>query len=141
MLRPDGPPVIWHSEQIDALPRQARLLPLLEEYRKRYTFAEYLPISAQPAKVSTAAREVIKRLPEGPEYFPPDHFTDQPARFLAAELIREKIPPPRIRKSPLGHRLIDKWEELAAADPHLRHHLVERDGPEGHRHRREGVPC
>jgi GTPase len=34
---------------------------------------------------------LIERLPEGPAYFPPDHITDQPERFLAAELIREKI--------------------------------------------------
>src|SRR5207302_11465921 len=92
ILREGAPPVIIVLNKIDALPAKHEMLPLLEEYQKRYKFEEYLPISAATGEGLDQLREaVIGRLPEGPEYFPPDHYTDQPARFLAAELIREKI--------------------------------------------------
>ena len=41
---------------------------------------------------------IVERLPEGPAYFPEDHITDQPERFLAAELIREKVLRRRARR-------------------------------------------
>ncbi len=90
------------------------MLPLLEEYRKRYDFDAYLPISAATGEGLDELRdEVIRRLPEGPEYFPRDHYTDQPARFLAAELIREKILHATRQEVPHSVTvLIEKWEEL-----------------------------
>ncbi|HVW11925.1 MAG TPA: GTPase Era [Bryobacteraceae bacterium] len=114
ILRPDGPPSILAVNKIDAVKSRAELLPVLEEYRKRREFAEFIPISAATGEGMELLREeVVKRLPEGPEYFPPDHVTDQPARFLAAELIREKIL--RTTQQEVPHSVnivIDKWEEL-----------------------------
>jgi GTP-binding protein Era len=55
---------------------------------------------------------VIARLPEGPAYFPQDHVTDQPERFLAAELVRERIL--RETRQEVPHAvavLVDEWEE------------------------------
>jgi GTPase len=87
-----APPVILALNKIDALAAKHEMLPLLEEYQKHYNFEEYFPISALKGDGLNELREsVIRHLSEGPEYFPPDHFTDQPARFLAAELIREKL--------------------------------------------------
>jgi len=113
ILRPDGPPVILAVNKTDALKSRADLLPILDEYRKRFTFAEYIPISAIKGEgIQRLGEEVIKRLPEGPEYFPPDHVTDQPARFLAAELIREKIILTTEQEVPHSVNIvIDKWEE------------------------------
>ena len=113
ILRPDGPPVILAVNKTDALKSRADLLPILDEYRKRFTFAEYIPISAIKGEgIQRLGEEVIKRLPEGPEYFPPDHVTDQPARFLAAELIREKILLTTEQEVPHSVNIvIDKWEE------------------------------
>jgi GTP-binding protein Era len=113
ILRPDGPPVILVVNKTDALKSRAELLPILDEYRKRFTFAEYIPISAIKGEgIQRLGEEVIKRLPEGPEYFPPDHVTDQPARFLAAELIREKILLTTRQEVPHSVNIvIDKWEE------------------------------
>ena len=72
---------------------------------------------------------MIRRLPEGPEYFPPDHFTDQPARFLAAELIREKILLATRQEVPHSVTvLIEKWEELPRLIRIYATILVERDG-------------
>ena len=104
-----------------------------------YEFAEYLPISAATGEGLDELRaQVISRLPEGPEYFPPDHFTDQPARFLAAELIREKILQATRQEVPHSvtrHRR--KMGRAAASRPHLRHHPGRGRRPEGHRDRRE----
>jgi GTP-binding protein Era len=130
LLRPDGPPVLLALNKIDALKARHELLPLLEQYRKLYAFAEYLPISAATGEGLDELRaQVIRRLPEGPEYFPPDHFTDQPARFLAAELIREKLLHATHQEIPHSTAVIvENWEELPRL---LRIHatiLVERPG-------------
>jgi GTP-binding protein Era len=130
MLRPDGPPVILAVNKTDALKSRAELLPILDEYRKRYTFAEYIPMSALKGEgVQRLSEEVIKRLPEGPEYFPPDHITDQPARFLAAELIREKILLTTEQEVPHSvNIIIDKWEESPRFIKIYATIHVERDG-------------
>ncbi len=114
LLRPVGPPVLLALNKIDALPAKHQLLALLEQYRKLYDFAEYLPVSAATGEGLDELRaQVIRRLPEGPEFFPPDHFTDQPARFLAAELIREKLLHATHQEIPHSTAvIIENWEEL-----------------------------
>jgi len=130
LLRPDGPPVLLALNKIDAIAARHELLPLLKQYRKLYDFAEYLPVSAATGEGLDELRaQVVRRLPEGPEYFPPDHFTDQPARFLAAELIREKLLHATHQEIPHSTAvIIENWEELPRL---LRVHatiLVERPG-------------
>jgi GTP-binding protein Era len=124
------PPVIVALNKIDALPAKHEMLPLLEEYQKRYNFETYLPISAATGEGLDALRnEVLRLLPEGPEYFPRDHYTDQPARFLAAELIREKILVATRQEVPHSVTvLIEKWEELPRLIRIFATILVERDG-------------
>ena len=130
ILRPDGPPVILAVNKTDALKSRADILQVLDEYRKRYTFAEYLPISAVKGEgIDRLVAEVVKRLPEGPEYFPPDHITDQPARFLAAELIREKILQTTHQEVPHSIAIIiDQWEESPRLIKIFATIYVERDG-------------
>jgi GTP-binding protein Era len=130
MLRGGGPPVIAILNKIDAVRAKHDLLPLMEEYGRHYEFAACLPISAlKEDGIDKLRQEVISRLPEGPEYFPPDHITDQPARFLAAELIREKILLATRQEVPHATTvLIEKWEETPRI---VRIHatiLVERGG-------------
>ncbi len=67
------------------------LLPLIQEYSALYPFAEIIPISALVGDIGDLIDSVIRRLPEGPRYFPEDQLTDQPERFIVSELIREKI--------------------------------------------------
>jgi GTP-binding protein Era len=124
------PPVIMALNKIDALPAKHEMLPLLEEYQKRYTFEAYLPISATTGEgLDQLRNEVLRLLPEGPEYFPSDHFTDQPARFLAAELIREKILIATRQEVPHSVTvLIEKWEELPRLIRIFATIVVERDG-------------
>jgi GTP-binding protein Era len=67
------------------------LLPLIERCQREAKFDEIIPISAlKGAGVEEALAAMIARLPEGPPLFPPDQITDQPERFLAAEIVREK---------------------------------------------------
>lgn len=84
-------PVLLIINKIDLI-QKGRLLPLLEESAKLYPFAEMIPISALEGDNLDRLEEAILRyLPEGPPYFPEETLTDQPLRFLAAEIIREKI--------------------------------------------------
>jgi GTPase len=78
--------------KIDLIREKSKLLPMIEEYRKRYHFQEVVPISALKKKgLDTLLQLIIKALPAGPAYFPEDQVTDQPARFMAAEIIREQV--------------------------------------------------
>jgi len=78
--------------KIDVIRGKSRLLPLIEEYRKLYDFAEVVPISALKRNgLDALLKAMVAALPAGPAYFPEDEITDQPARFMAAETIREQV--------------------------------------------------
>ncbi len=84
-------PVILALNKIDALPRSV-LLPLIEHWSSQHEFAEVIPISARKREgLELLLDTVVKYLPEGQRYFPKNQLTDQPERFLVAEVIREKI--------------------------------------------------
>jgi GTP-binding protein Era len=83
-------PVFLLLNKIDRIPKH-HLLPLIDRYRQEFEFAEVFPISALTGEgCSDLVDNWLTRLPVAPPYFPPDQFTDQPERFLAAEIIREK---------------------------------------------------
>jgi GTP-binding protein Era len=83
-------PVFLLLNKVDRVKKPA-LLPLIDRYRQAFEFAEIFPISALTGEgCFDLAKAWIDRLPEAPPYFPTDQFTDQPERFLAAEIIREK---------------------------------------------------
>jgi GTP-binding protein Era len=110
-------PVILALNKTDALANKNSLLPLIETYRQKREFAEIIPLSARTGDGLAVLRgAILARLPEGPAYFPDDYLTDRPERFLAAELIREKIL--RLTQQEVPHSvavLIDKWEEAPRA--------------------------
>jgi GTP-binding protein Era len=84
-------PVFLVINKIDLI-RREQLLPLIQSLMKQYPFAEVLPISARKRDgLDTLIEKLVEYLPAGERYFPPDQFTDQPERFLVAELIRERI--------------------------------------------------
>lgn len=85
-------PVILAVNKVDRVQDKNWLLPHLQELGKKASFAEIIPLSAkQGNNVELLEQEVIKRLPEGMHFFPEDQVTDRSSRFLAAELVREKI--------------------------------------------------
>jgi GTPase len=84
-------PVFAILNKIDLM-RKPRLLPLIERCRDTGRFAEIIPISAATGdNVDRLERAIIDRLPEGEPLYPADYLTDQPERFFAAEIVREKL--------------------------------------------------
>jgi len=78
--------------KIDLVREKSKLLPLIEEYRKLYDFAEVMPISALKRNgLNDLLESILAAMPAGPAYFPESEITDQPARFMAAEAIREQV--------------------------------------------------
>ena len=68
------------------------LLPLIEALSKQYSFAQVIPISARKRDgLDVLLGKIVDVLPMGERYYPKDQYTDQPMRFMAAELIRERI--------------------------------------------------
>lgn len=85
-----GGKTILAFNKIDRTPK-AKLLPLIEAFQKAHSFAAIVPISALRGEgMQDLLREIFSLLPEGEPHFPEDQVTDQPERFLAAEIIREK---------------------------------------------------
>jgi len=84
-------PVILVINKIDLSTRDS-LLPLMYEFSKLCNFEKIIPVSALSGEgVDELVKEVEGLLPFGPRYFPEDMITDLPERFIAAEIIREKI--------------------------------------------------
>lgn len=87
-----GTPVALLLNKIDLLKDKSKLLPIIDEYSKQHAFQEVIPLSAlKKDGLDLLLEKVVAALPAGPPYFPEDQVTDQPARFMAAEIIREQI--------------------------------------------------
>ena len=85
-------PVILVVNKVDRLADKDQLLPHLQTLSEHMDFAEIVPLSAGKGKNVDRLEQVInQRLPEGIHYFPEDQVTDRSERFMAAELVREKI--------------------------------------------------
>lgn len=101
--------VINKVETID----KADLLPLIERYRSLCDFNEIIPVSAISGDgVDTLLKKIIEYLPRGPKYYPEDIYTDQIERFMAAEIIREKIM--RLTSDEIPYSVavdVVRWEE------------------------------
>jgi GTPase len=123
-------PVICVLNKVDLLSDKALLLPLIEQYKSAYDFIEYVPISAtRKIGLDDLQTTIIRRLPEGPAYFPEDYLTDQPERFLGAELIREKLL--LATRDEVPHSVavtIEKWEETPKITRIYATIRVEREG-------------
>jgi GTP-binding protein Era len=84
-------PVILALNKIDLISKDS-LLPVMEWFSKRGTFLEIVPSSALTgANLDQVKQLIYDNLPEGPCYYPQGMVTDQPERFVAAEIIREKV--------------------------------------------------
>jgi len=91
-ILPRGMPVILVVNKVDKFGDKEVLLPFLEEMSKVFTFAEIVPVSAAKGTSISHLKKILKAyLPEGPPQRGEDEVTDRPERFLAAELVREKL--------------------------------------------------
>ncbi len=85
-------PVILAINKVDLLQDKEKLLPYLQSLAERHEFKAILPVSAlNKHNVDALEEEVLSELPWGRHFFPEDQITDRSQRFLAAEIVREKI--------------------------------------------------
>ena len=91
LIRKIDCPVFLVLTKID-LVRKDELLPMIEKLTKQYNFAAVIPVSARKRDgLDLLVRKIVEVLPKGERYYPRDQYTDQPMRFMVAELIRESI--------------------------------------------------
>lgn len=84
-------PVFLVLTKIDLVAKD-KLLPLIGTLTRKYGFAEVIPVSARKKDgLDLLTRKIVDALPVGERYYPKDQYTDQPQRFMVAELIRERI--------------------------------------------------
>ncbi|MBZ5725804.1 MAG: GTPase Era [Acidobacteriia bacterium] len=133
LVRRTETPVVLVLNKVDMVKEKARLLPLIELYKAAHGFAEYMPVSSTRGTGLKELLEVIlARLPEGPAYFPEDYVTDQPERFLAAELVREKVLLATRQEVPHSISVtVDRWEETPRLTRIYATIRVERPGQKG----------
>src|SRR4051812_46334281 len=105
-------PVFLLLNKIDLL-RKSKLLPLIDRHAQMGLFAEIIPISAATGdNVDRLEQALIARLPEAEALYPADYLTDQPERFFAAEMVREKLLQLTHAEIPFSSAVaVDKFEE------------------------------
>jgi GTP-binding protein Era len=130
LARKGGVPVLLALNKIDLVKEKAKLLPVIEQYKEIFDFAAYLPVSAARGQgLQELLDAIVERLPEGPAYFPEDYVTDQPERFLASELVREKALLATREEVPHSIAVaIDRWDETPRITRIYATIRVERDG-------------
>jgi GTP-binding protein Era len=85
-------PAFLLLNKMDLVREKQKLLPIIDGYHKLHQFKEVIPLSARKRQgLDMLLEKMIEVLPEGAKYFPEDQITDQPARFMAAEIIRERL--------------------------------------------------
>ena len=91
-IRPLDVPVVLVLNKIDLVRDKRDLLPIIDRYRGLLDLSAVVPVSALLGDgMEDLLAEIVTLLPEGPAYYPEDFLTDQPERFIVAELVREKI--------------------------------------------------
>jgi len=113
LVKKTGAPALAVFNKVDQLRDKAKILALIEKYRGLHDFAAYIPISALKGEgVDLLRKEILSRLPVGPALYPKDYLTDQPERFLAAEILREKVL--HLTRQEVPHAvavMIEQWED------------------------------
>lgn len=112
LLDKSNVPVFLIINKID-LVKPPKLLSLIQQYTERFEFAQVIPVSAKSGNgVPDMLQAVKPYLPQGPQYYPDDMLTDQPERFIVAELVREKIMRRTSEEIPYGVGVqVDSFED------------------------------
>ncbi|MEK9791244.1 MAG: GTPase Era [Halieaceae bacterium] len=131
LIAQQSSPAALVVNKVDLIQDQSTLLPFIEGLSSRFEFDAVLPVSALRSRgLDELVKYLERHVPEGPHLFPEDQITDRSQRFLAAELVREKI----IRQlgDELPYAAAVEIESFAEDDRGVLHiHaliLVERDG-------------
>jgi GTP-binding protein Era len=113
LVKRTGAPVFLLLNKVDRLHKE-KLLPIIEHYSRLHQFQEVIPISALKRDgLDKLIEKILRALPGGPPLFPEDQLTDQPERFLASEIIREKVLLKTGQEVPYATAVIvERYEEL-----------------------------
>lgn len=113
MAKKTETPTILLLNKIDRIPQKDKLLFIIDRWSRLHDFTEVIPISAlKRDNLDVVLDTVVKHLPDGPAYFPSDQITDQPLRFLVAELIREQVLLKTEQEIPYASTvLVEQYEE------------------------------
>ena len=118
MMKEVTAPVILALNKVDLINKN-RLLPILERYQQAHPFVEFVPLSARDGtNVPALERLFLQHLPEGEPMYPADYVTDQPDRFMAAEIVREQVL--QLTRDELPHStavVVDRFEEPEGKGP------------------------
>ena len=132
-LMPPNKPVILIANKLDAVHRRADLVPWLKGMQDRHAFAEFVPLTAKKDADVQRLLDIVKPyLPQQPWFYDEDALTDRSDRFLASELIREKLF--RLTGDELPYTstvVIDKFEEEGNLRRIAATIIVERDAHKG----------
>ena len=111
-------PVFLLLTKIDLVAKD-HLLPLIDTLTRQFGFAQVIPISARKRDgLDLLTRKIIEALPVGERYYPKDQYTDQPQRFMVAELIRESILAETGEEVPYASAVvIERFEEAEPPAP------------------------
>jgi GTP-binding protein Era len=111
-------PVFLVLTKIDLVPKD-HLLPLIDTLTRQFNFAQIIPVSARKRDgLDLLVGKIVEALPTGERYYPKDQYTDQPQRFMVAELIRESILVETGEEVPYASAVvIERFEEPAPFVP------------------------
>ncbi len=126
-------PVFLLINKVDTV-KKPRLLSVIDAYSRFYLFKEIIPISALTGDgIEILIKTIIRYLSEGPKYYPDDLLTDQMERFMASEIIREKIMKKTEDEIPHSVAIeITDWSERESGVIFIHANIyVERDGQKG----------
>jgi GTP-binding protein Era len=127
LIRKVDCPVFLLLTKIDLVPKD-RLLPLIDTLTRQFSFAQIIPVSARKRDgLDILVRKIVEALPTGERYYPKDQYTDQPQRFMVAELIRESI-------------LVETGEEVPYASAVVIEQFEEPEPAAGHPRKKGTVP-
>ena len=128
-----GKPVVLVANKLDEVRRRIDLAPWLKSMQDRHDFAQFVPLSATRDADAQRLLGIVKPyLPEQPWFYEPDALTDRSERFLASEIIREKLF--RLTGDELPYAstvVIDRFEEEGALRRIAASIVVERDAHKG----------
>jgi GTP-binding protein Era len=118
LIRKVDCPVFLVLTKIDLVAKD-QLLPLIENLTHQYGFAQIIPVSARKRDgMDLLVNKIVEALPTGERYYPKDQYTDQPQRFMVAELIRERILVETGEEVPYASAVvIERFEEPAPFVP------------------------
>jgi GTP-binding protein Era len=140
LIRKVDCPVFLVLTKIDLVPKD-HLLPLIDTLTRQFNFAQIIPVSARKRDgLDLLVRKIVEALPRGERYYPKDQYTDQPQRFMVAELIRESILVETGEEVPYASAVvIEQFEEPKPFVP--RNHPNDKDPSLGTPKKKGAVPA